>query len=175
MQHLHWILHLSCWVQSFLSFQAPHLCTVFSNFCKLREELKVTEHYTKKKLLNLVSRDIMLNLIKYPVIVYCFAVGLHSVPGGVFPVPPVAAHLMTLLPPPSCFQVVYCRLVVHSLNLFILVFLVTMFPPITWIYFLHINAQTTHNSSIRSEKGLMLETSALKHLMMANLHYQHSQ
>ena len=48
MQHLHWILHLSCWVQSFLSFQAPHLCTVFSNFCKLREELKVTEHYTKK-------------------------------------------------------------------------------------------------------------------------------
>lgn len=32
------------------------------------------------------------------------AVGLHSVPGGVFPVPPVAAHLMTLLPPPSCFQ-----------------------------------------------------------------------
>ena len=111
----------------------------------------------------------------HQIIVYCFAVGLHSVPGGVFPVPPVAAHLMTLLPPPSCFQVVYCRLVVHSLNLFILVFLVTMFPPITWLYFLHINAQTTHNSSIRSEKGLMLETSALKHLMMANLHYQHSQ
>ena len=111
----------------------------------------------------------------HQIIVYCFAVGLHSVPGGVFPVPPVAAHLMTLLPPPSCFQVVYCRLVVHSLNLFILVFLVTMFPPITWLYFLHINAQTTHNSSICSEKGLMLETSALKHLMVANLHYQHSQ
>ncbi|XP_031552725.1 cleavage stimulation factor subunit 3-like [Actinia tenebrosa] len=30
-------------------------------------------------------------------------VGFHSVPGGVFPIPPAAAHLMTLLPPPSCF------------------------------------------------------------------------
>ena len=173
MQHLHWILHLSCWVQSLPSFQAPHLCTVFSNFCKLREELKVTEYYTKKKIIEFGFA--WYHAEPHQIIVYCFAVGLHSVPGGVFPVPPVAAHLMTLLPPPSCFQVVYCRLVVHSLNLFILVFLVTMFPPITWLYFLHINAQTTHNSSIHSEKGLMLETSALKHLMMANLHYQHSQ
>ncbi|KXJ23727.1 cleavage stimulation factor subunit 3 [Exaiptasia diaphana] len=30
--------------------------------------------------------------------------GFQPVPGGVFPVPPAAAHLMTLLPPPSCFQ-----------------------------------------------------------------------
>ncbi|XP_067035350.1 cleavage stimulation factor subunit 3-like [Acropora muricata] len=32
------------------------------------------------------------------------AVGVHSVPGGVFPIPPAAQHLMTLLPPPTCFQ-----------------------------------------------------------------------
>ncbi|XP_074613166.1 cleavage stimulation factor subunit 3-like isoform X2 [Acropora palmata] len=30
--------------------------------------------------------------------------GVHSVPGGVFPIPPAAQHLMTLLPPPTCFQ-----------------------------------------------------------------------
>ncbi|XP_057688471.1 cleavage stimulation factor subunit 3 [Corythoichthys intestinalis] len=29
--------------------------------------------------------------------------GLHPVPGGVFPVPPVAVLLMKLLPPPTCF------------------------------------------------------------------------
>ncbi|CAB3367662.1 Hypothetical predicted protein [Cloeon dipterum] len=30
--------------------------------------------------------------------------GEHSVPGGVFPLPPSAAHLCTLLPPPSSFR-----------------------------------------------------------------------
>ena len=112
MQHLHWILLLSCWVQSLPSFQAPHLCTVFSNFCKLREELKVTEHLTPKKIIEFGFA--WYHAEPHQIIIYCFAVGLHSVPGGVFPVPPVAAHLMTLLPPPSCFQVMYCRLVGHS-------------------------------------------------------------
>ncbi|XP_073238338.1 cleavage stimulation factor subunit 3-like isoform X1 [Porites lutea] len=32
------------------------------------------------------------------------AAGVHSVPGGVFPMPPAATHLLTMLPPPSCFQ-----------------------------------------------------------------------
>ena len=35
----------------------------------------------------------------------CLLAGMHSVPGGVFPTPPAAAHLMTMMPPPSCFQV----------------------------------------------------------------------
>ncbi|KAL3271951.1 hypothetical protein HHI36_022421 [Cryptolaemus montrouzieri] len=30
--------------------------------------------------------------------------GDHPVPGGVFPFPPAAAHLCTLLPPPNCFK-----------------------------------------------------------------------
>lgn len=30
--------------------------------------------------------------------------GEHPVPGGTFPYPPAAAHLCTLLPPPSCFH-----------------------------------------------------------------------
>ncbi|XP_072378977.1 protein suppressor of forked [Diabrotica undecimpunctata] len=30
--------------------------------------------------------------------------GDHPVPGGSFPMPPAAAHLCTLLPPPSCFR-----------------------------------------------------------------------
>lgn len=30
--------------------------------------------------------------------------GEHPVPGGTFPQPPAAAHLCTLLPPPSCFR-----------------------------------------------------------------------
>lgn len=30
--------------------------------------------------------------------------GEHPVPGGTFPLPPAAAHLCTLLPPPSCFR-----------------------------------------------------------------------
>ena len=35
-----------------------------------------------------------------------------------------------------------------------------------------INTHTTHNSSIRSDKGLTLETSALKLFAVANLRYQ---
>ncbi|XP_023026609.1 cleavage stimulation factor subunit su(f) [Leptinotarsa decemlineata] len=30
--------------------------------------------------------------------------GEHPVPGGTFPLPPTAAHLCTLLPPPNCFR-----------------------------------------------------------------------
>ncbi|CAG9829606.1 unnamed protein product [Diabrotica balteata] len=30
--------------------------------------------------------------------------GEHPVPGGTFPMPPAAAHLCTLLPPPTCFR-----------------------------------------------------------------------
>ncbi|XP_028414196.1 cleavage stimulation factor subunit 3-like isoform X2 [Dendronephthya gigantea] len=30
--------------------------------------------------------------------------GVHHLPGGVFPVPPAAAHLISLMPPPVCFQ-----------------------------------------------------------------------
>ncbi|XP_046843995.1 cleavage stimulation factor subunit 3-like [Xenia sp. Carnegie-2017] len=30
--------------------------------------------------------------------------GVHHIPGGVFPVPPAAAHLISLMPPPMCFQ-----------------------------------------------------------------------
>lgn len=30
--------------------------------------------------------------------------GEHPVPGGSFPMPPAAAHLCTLLPPPTCFR-----------------------------------------------------------------------
>ncbi|XP_061670217.1 cleavage stimulation factor subunit 3 isoform X2 [Syngnathoides biaculeatus] len=35
--------------------------------------------------------------------------GLHPVPGGVFPVPPVAVLLMKLLPPPTCFTGPFVR------------------------------------------------------------------
>ncbi|XP_034044698.1 cleavage stimulation factor subunit 3 isoform X2 [Thalassophryne amazonica] len=35
--------------------------------------------------------------------------GLHPVPGGVFPVPPVAVILMKLLPPPTCFTGPFVR------------------------------------------------------------------
>lgn len=30
--------------------------------------------------------------------------GVHHIPGGVFPLPPAAAHLISLMPPPICFQ-----------------------------------------------------------------------
>ena len=39
-------------------------------------------------------------------------------------------------------------------------FLVTIFPPIVQLHFLHINPHTTHNSSNRSDEGLTLATSA---------------
>ena len=47
--------------------------------------------------------------------------------------------------------------------------LVTMFPPKALIHFLHRNTHRSHNSFIRSDEGLTLETSALKPLTMANL------
>ena len=53
-------------------------------------------------LLSCVSR-----LVEIPVRYFTISVGVHSVPGGVFPIPPAAQHLMTLLPPPTCFQVFY--------------------------------------------------------------------
>ena len=56
----------------------------------------------------------------------------------------------------------------YSTN-FLLVFLVTMFPPIAQLDFLHIDTKTTHNFSVRSDEGLTLETSALKLLTMAIL------
>ena len=34
---------------------------------------------------------------------YFLATGAHPVEGGVFPKPPAAAHLLTMLPPPNCF------------------------------------------------------------------------
>ncbi|KAL5010433.1 hypothetical protein ScPMuIL_012738 [Solemya velum] len=34
---------------------------------------------------------------------YIVATGAHIVPGGVFPPPPTASNLMTVLPPPQCF------------------------------------------------------------------------
>ena len=40
-----------------------------------------------------------------------------------------------------------------------------------YIYFLHINTYTTHNSSIRSDEWLTLETSALKLFTVDNLRY----
>ena len=36
--------------------------------------------------------------------------------------------------------------------------LITIFPPIAYLHFWHINSHTTHNSSNHSDKGLMLET-----------------
>lgn len=30
--------------------------------------------------------------------------GEHPIPGGAFPPPPTASHLMTILPPPDCFH-----------------------------------------------------------------------
>ena len=53
-----------------------------------------------------------------------------------------------------------------SFNLSILV---TMFPPKALLPFLHRNTHRSHNSFIRSDEGLTLETSALKPLTMANL------
>ena len=47
-------------------------------------------------------------------------------------------------------------------------FFVTIFA----LYFLHIDTHTTHNSSIRSDEGLKLETTALKLFTVANLRYQ---
>ena len=47
--------------------------------------------------------------------------------------------------------------------------LVTMFPPKALIHFLHRSTHRSHNSFIRSDEGLTLETSALKPLTMANL------
>ena len=51
-------------------------------------------------------------------------------------------------------------------------FLVTLFPPIAQLHFLHKNTHMTHNSSNRSHEGLMLETSAFKLFTVANLHHQ---
>ena len=51
-------------------------------------------------------------------------------------------------------------------------FLVTIFPPIVCLHFLHINTQTTHNSSNSCDERLTLETSAFKLFTVANLHYQ---
>ena len=45
-------------------------------------------------------------------------------------------------------------------------------PPIAQLPFSHINTCTTHNFSIHSDVGLILEMSALKLLTMANLCYQ---
>uniref|UniRef100_T1J5R7 Cleavage stimulation factor subunit 3 n=1 Tax=Strigamia maritima TaxID=126957 RepID=T1J5R7_STRMM len=33
-----------------------------------------------------------------------YSAGSHPIPGGVFPLPPEAAHLLTMLPPPICFH-----------------------------------------------------------------------
>ena len=60
----------------------------------------------------------------------------------------------------------------HSTNLSC--FLVTIFPPMVWLHFLHINPHTTHNSSNRSDEGLTLETSAFLPFMVANLRFQPS-
>ena len=51
-------------------------------------------------------------------------------------------------------------------------FLVTIFPPIVCLHFVHINTYTTHNSSNSCDEGLTLETSAFKLFTVANLHYQ---
>ena len=51
-------------------------------------------------------------------------------------------------------------------------FLITIFLPIAQFHFLHTNPHTTHNSSNRSDEGLMLETSAFKLFTVANLRYQ---
>ena len=40
-------------------------------------------------------------------------------------------------------------------------FLITLFPTIAQLHFLHINTHTTHNPSIFSDEGLTLEMSAL--------------
>ena len=47
----------------------------------------------------------LLDLFSALLVCWFFAAGVHSVPGGVFPMPPAATHLLTMLPPPSCFQV----------------------------------------------------------------------
>ena len=44
-----------------------------------------------------------------------------------------------------------------------------MFPLIAWLFSHRMNIHTTHNSSIRSNEGLTLETSALKLFTVANL------
>ena len=41
-------------------------------------------------------------------------------------------------------------------------FLVTIFPLVALLHFLHLDTHTTHNSSNRSDEGLKLETSAFK-------------
>ena len=41
-------------------------------------------------------------------------------------------------------------------------FLVTIFTPIVQLHLLHLNIHTTHNSSMCSDEGLTLKTSALK-------------
>ena len=51
-------------------------------------------------------------------------------------------------------------------------FLVTIFPPIVCLHFLHINTHTTQNSFNCCDEGLTLETSAFKLYTVANLHYQ---
>ena len=60
----------------------------------------------------------------------------------------------------------------YSINLFC--FLVTIFPPMVLLHFLHINPHTVNNSSNRSDEGLTLETSAFKLFTVANLRYQPS-
>ena len=47
-----------------------------------------------------------------------------------------------------------------------------MLPPIALLFFLHINPHTTHNSSIRSDEGLMFEMSAFQLITVASLHFQ---
>ena len=50
-------------------------------------------------------------------------------------------------------------------------FLVTIFSPIAWLHFLHINPHTTHSSN-SSDEWLKLETSAFKLFTAANLRLQ---
>ena len=60
-----------------------------------------------------------------------------------------------------------------SFNSFILVFHVVMFLPITKLHHsLYNKPRATHNSLIRSDEGLTLETSAFNLFTVVNLPYQ---
>ena len=50
--------------------------------------------------------------------------------------------------------------------------LVTIFPPIARLHFLHTNSHITHNSPNHSDEGLTLETSAFKLFTVVNLRFQ---
>jgi len=59
-----------------------------------------------------------------------------------------------------------------SFNKFILVFHVAMFLPIAYLHRSPYKRSATHNSLIRSDEGLTLETSAFNLFTVANLPYQ---